>query len=73
MVVNEVCFDKGPISLIRMKNQQNQSVTERYRGRKCGARDKNVEWLCCHEVEAMGYFELLGMRYGDMDAVTQRV
>ena len=56
-----------------MKNQQNQSVTERYRGRKCGATDKNVEWLCCHEVEAMGYFELLGMRYGDMDAVTQRV
>ena len=35
--------------------------------------DKNVEWLCCQEVEAMEYFQLLGMRYDDMNAVTQRV
>ena len=37
--------------------------------------DKNVECLCCHEVEAMEYFELLGMtmKYGDVNAVTQRV
>ena len=35
--------------------------------------DKNVECLCCREVKAVEYFELLGMRYGDMNAVTQRV
>ena len=32
---------------------------------------KNVECLCCHEVEAVEYFTLLGMRYGYMNAVTQ--
>ena len=29
--------------------------------------NKNVECLCCHEVEPLEYFELLGMRYGDMN------
>ena len=33
--------------------------------------NKNVEYLCCHEVEAVEYFELLDMRHGDMNAVTQ--
>ena len=29
--------------------------------------------LCCRKVEeALGYFKLLGMRYGDTNAVTQR-
>ena len=62
LVVNELWFDKEPISLIRMKNQ-----------RKCGAMDKNVKCLHCHEVKAVEYFELLDMRCGDMNAVTQRV
>ena len=35
--------------------------------------DKNVECLCYHDVEAVEYFELLNMRYGDMNAVSQRV
>ena len=34
---------------------------------------KNVECLYCHEVEAVEYFELLDMRYGDINAITQRV
>ena len=34
---------------------------------------KNVECLCWHKVEAVTYFELLGMRYGDVNAVTHRV
>ena len=29
------------------------------------------EWFCLQEVEAVYYFELLGMRYGDVNAVTQ--
>ena len=35
--------------------------------------DKNAECLCCHEVEAVEYFELLGMKYDEMNAVTQRI
>ena len=35
--------------------------------------DKKIECLCCHEVEAVKYFELLGMRYGDVNAIIQRV
>ena len=51
----------------------NQSITEWYRSGKCGAMDKNVKCLRCDEVEAVEHFELLGMRYGDTNAVTQRV
>ena len=69
LVVNEA-YCRYP----RMKNQQKiKSVTEWYGCGKCGAMDKNVECLCCHEVETMEYFELLGMRYGDTNAVTLRV
>ena len=54
-----------------MKNKKkNKGVTDWYRCGKCGAMDKNVEWLRCNEVEAVEYLELLGMRYGDMNAVT---
>ena len=35
--------------------------------------DKIVECFSCHEVEAVKYFELLDMRWSDMNAVTQRV
>ena len=55
------------------KSTKKHSVTECYRCNKCGAMDKNVECLCYHEVEAVEYFELLNMRYGDMNAVSQRV
>ena len=40
---------------------------------KCEAMDKIVECLCCDEVKAVEFFELLGMRYSDMNAVTRRV
>ena len=46
------------------------SVAEWCRCGKCGATDKNVECLCCQEVEAIIHVELLGMRYDDMSAVT---
>ena len=26
---------------------------------------RNKECLCCHEVKALEYFELLGVKYGD--------
>ena len=35
--------------------------------------NKNVECSCCDKVEAVEYFELLGMRYSDLNAVTQRI
>ena len=34
---------------------------------------KYVECSCYHEIEAVEYFELLGMRYGDMNGVTKRI
>ena len=34
---------------------------------------KNVEYLSCGEVEALGYFQLSDMRYDDRNVVTQRV
>ena len=51
------------------KSTRNQSVIEWYRCGKCGAMNKNVECLCYHEVEAVGYFELLDMIYGGLNAV----
>ena len=33
----------------------------------------NVEYLGCGEVEALGYFQLLDMRYNDTNAVIERV
>ena len=33
----------------------------------------NVEYLSCGEVEALGYFQLLGMRYDNRNMVTERV
>ena len=35
-------------------------------------RTKNVEGLCCHEVKAPEYFELLSMRYHVANAVILR-
>ena len=58
---------------LHKKSTKNQRVTKWYSCDKCVAMDRNVECLCCHEVEHLEYFELLGMRYGDMNAVNQRV
>ena len=33
----------------------------------------NVEHLSCREVEALGYFQLSNMRYGDKNMVIERV
>ena len=52
---------------------QNQRATEWYRYDKCGAMDKNLKCLDCDDIEAVEYFEFLGMRYRDINAVTQRV
>ena len=74
LVVNEVYFDEEPISLIRMKNQQEiKALLNSADVANEEQWSKNVERLCCHEVKAVECFELLGMRYGDMNAVTQRV
>ena len=35
--------------------------------------DKNKKCLCCYEVEIMEFFELLGIRCGDMNAVTEEI
>ena len=35
--------------------------------------DENVESFSCHKVEGLEYFELLGIRYGDVNAATQKV
>ena len=55
------------------KSTQNQRVTEWYRYDKCGAMDKNLKCLCCDDIEAVEHFEFLGVRYRDINAVTQRV
>ena len=55
------------------KSTKSQRVSEWCRCSKCGKKKKNVECLYCHEVEAVEYFELLDMRYGDINAITQRV
>ena len=55
------------------KSRKNQNITEWCRRGKCGVMDTNVECLRRDKVEALGYFQLSGMRYGDAKAVTQRV
>ena len=55
------------------KSTKSQSVTEWHEYDKCGAMYKYVECSCYHEIEAVEYFELLDMRYGDMNAVTKRI
>ena len=35
--------------------------------------DKKYECLCSHEIKVPEYCELLGMRYGDVNANTQRI
>ena len=42
-------------------------------GGECGAINTNVECSCCYVVEVVEYFQLLYLRYGDMNGVTQRV
>ena len=43
------------------KSTKNQKISELYRCGKCGAMDKSVECLHCHEVKSEEYFELLDM------------
>ena len=74
LVANKVYVDEEPISLILMKNQQ--KIVMLLNDTECGkygAMDKNVECLWCEEVKVMEYFEVSGIRYGDLKAVTQRV
>ena len=74
LVVNKIWVDEEPISLIRMKNQQKVKVLLNGSGVVNAEQwTKNFECLYCHEVEVVEYFELLDMRYGDKNAVTQRV
>ena len=60
------------------KSTKNKRATEWYRwmvnhGGECGAINTNVECSCCYVVEVVEYFQLLYLRYGDMNGVTQRV
>ena len=73
LIVKEIWAEKKSISKYAWKSIKNQSVTEWYRSGKCGAMGKNVECLCCHEVEVVEYFDLLGIIYGDMNVFTQGV
>ena len=47
------------------KSIKNQSVTEWYWCGKYGAMNKKCRCLCCYKIEAMKYFELLDMKYGE--------
>ena len=33
----------------------------------------NVKFLCCQAVEALEFFKQMGLRYGNKNAVTQKV
>ena len=55
------------------KSTKNQNVTELYRCSKCGAMNKNVDGLCCHEVEAVENFELLDMRCSHSESLSKPV
>ena len=74
LFVNEVWVDKKPISLTLRKNQQ------KIKALLNGTVVVNVEqWtkkfksLCCLEVKAVEYFELLGTRNREVNGVTQRI
>ena len=72
--VNKICLDQEQdIPNSREKSRKSQSVTEWCRCGKCGVIDTNVECLNYGKVEALGYFQLLDMRYDDRNAVTGRV
>ena len=63
-VVNKIWVDEEPMSLIRMKNQQKiKALLNGSDVVNVEQWTKNVECLCCHEVEAVEYFELLDMTY----------
>lgn len=51
----------------RIKNK-----SKRYR-MECGIMNKNIECLCCCEVETVEYFKLSNGGYGDTTAATQTV
>ena len=72
--VNEICFDQEQnIPNTRKKSIKSQNATECCRCGKCRVMDIAVECLSCGEVEALGYFQLLDMRYVDKNVVTERV
>ena len=72
--VNEVCFEEEQdIPNACKKFKKIQSVTECYRCWKWDVMHTNVEYLSCGEVEALGYFQLLDMRYDDRNVVIERV
>ena len=71
--VSKVCFEENRISLIHMKNQGKVSVTESCRCGKSDMMHTNVEYLSCGKVEALGYFQLVDMKYNDRNVVAKRV
>ena len=73
LVLNEVWVDEEPISLMLMKNQQKIELLNGTDVVNVKQRTKNIQCLCCHEVEAVQHFELLDMRNDDVNSVTQRV
>ena len=71
---NEVCFEEEQdMSNTREKSRINQNVTEWCGCGKLSVMHANVDYLKCGEVEALGDFQLLDMRYDDKSVITERV
>ena len=72
--VKEVYFGEESLSLINTKNQRTiKALLNGYTRGKCGPMNKQLKSLCCIEVQAIKYYEFLGMRYGDTNAVAEIV
>ena len=71
--VNKVCFEEEQdIPNKHEKSRKKQSVTEWWRCGKWGVMHTNVEYLSCGKVKALGYFQLLDMKYDDRNVFTER-
>ena len=74
MDVNEICFgEKQDIPNTCEKSRKRRRVTEWCRCDKWAVMHTNVEYFGGIEVEALGYFQLSGMRYHDRNVVTERL
>ena len=72
--MSEVCFkEEQDIRNTCEKLRKSQSVSEWSRCGKWGAMHTNLEYLSWREVEVLGYFQLLDMKYDDGNAVSKIV
>ena len=56
-----------------MKNQQKTKALLNVQMWWMWSNGQKCECLCCDQFEAVEYVGLVGMRYGEVNAVTQRV